>query len=110
MTYEERVRELHRRMAARQRRKENLRTWAMGASSLILFTCLLTLVGSTGLIHRGATAGLYTGAILLFESAGSYVLTALAAFTAGVVSTVILKRHQGKGKGVCPEETHEKAA
>ena len=99
MTDEERIQELHRKMAARKRLKENIRTLASGVSSLILFTGLLVLIGSTGLTHRGATAGLYSGATLLFESAGSYVLTALIAFMAGVVITVILKTVSGNNTG-----------
>ena len=81
----------------RKRKKEKLRTWALGAASLFLFACLYVLMGSRELMHRGATAGLYTGAALLFEDAGGYVLTALAAFMAGVVITVILIRRR-KGR------------
>lgn len=58
MTDEERVQELHKRMESRKRKKENIRTGALGGSCLALFAGLLTLIGSTGLAHQGTTAGL----------------------------------------------------
>ena len=96
MTEEKRVQELHRRMAERKRKKANARTAAAGVCSLLLFAGLFALIGSTGLMHQGSTAGLYSGATLLFESAGGYVLAALLAFMAGVLVTVLIMRRQGK--------------
>lgn len=96
MTEEKRVQELHRRMAERKRKKESLRTAAAGVCSLLLFAGLFTLIGSTGLTHQGSTAGLYSGATLLFESTGGYVLAAILAFMAGVFVTALLMRRQGK--------------
>ena len=99
MTKEERVQELHNKMDLRRRMKERVRTWAAGVCSLALFAGLLVMIGSTGLSHQGMTAGLYSGATLLFESAGGYVLTALIAFMAGVVITVLLKTPHGSKTG-----------
>lgn len=73
MTKEERVLKLHEKMAVRKQKKENARTWAAGAGSLALLACLIALIGSSGPAHLGATAGLYSGATLLFEGAGDYV-------------------------------------
>jgi hypothetical protein len=98
MTKEERIEELHRKMSARKRQKENLRTAAMGTGSLVLCVCLVLLIGSTGFMHTGTTAGLYSGATLLFGNAGGYVLTAIAAFMAGVVITVLMRNKQNKQK------------
>ncbi len=95
MTKEERLIRLHRKMEARTRKKENIRTWAAGVSSLALFAALVVIIGSTGPAHQGTTAGLYSGATLLFEGAGGYVLTALIAFMAGVLITVMLKALHG---------------
>ncbi len=67
----------------------------MGAGSAILTAVIILLIGSTGFIHTGATAGLYSGATLLFGNAGGYVLTAIVAFMVGVIITVILKKSQG---------------
>ena len=91
MTKEERIYKLHKKMAERKRKKEDFRTAVYGVCSLFLFAGLLILTGSTGLTHQGTTAGLYSGATLLFQNTGGYVLTALIAFMAGVVVTIMLK-------------------
>lgn len=99
MTKEERVLKLHEKMTVRKQKKENARTWAAGAGSLALFACLIALIGSSGPAHLGATAGLYSGATLLFEGTGGYVLAAFVAFMAGVVITVLLKAHRTSKAG-----------
>lgn len=60
-----------------------------------LTACLTSLVFG-GAAHTGGAAGVYSGASMLFESAGAYVLVALLAFMAGVAITVVLKRQQRK--------------
>lgn len=107
MTKEERVLKLHEKMAVRKQKKENARTWAAGAGSLALFACLIALIGSSGPAHLGATAGLYSGATLLFEGTGGYVLAALIAFMAGVVITIVLKMRHGNRTGDVSENDME---
>ena len=91
MTAEELVAALHGRMETRRRRKERRTTAWLTAGCLGLALCLGTLVFG-GAAHPGGTAGMYSGATMLFEDAGGYVLTALAAFMAGVIITVVLMR------------------
>ena len=66
----------------------------MGGALLAL--CLLLVIGAAGAVHPGGTAGLYSGATMLFENAGGYVLVAVLAFMAGVVITAVLLRRRFK--------------
>ena len=94
----ERVAALHAKMDALRRKRERRGTAALAAGCAGLTACLAMLVfgGSAG---RGGTAGLYTGASLLFEDAGPYVLLAVAAFMAGaVVTAFLLKRRGGRNE------------
>ena len=94
-TAEERVAALHDRMRARFRKRERRRTTAIGTACAGLAACLLLVMMEQG-SHGGATAGLYSGATMLFEDAGGYVLTALAAFMIGVIITVIIRNRLKK--------------
>ena len=96
MTNEERVQSLHMRMDALRRVRERRKTGAIGAASVVLTLCLMLLVFSGGGTHLSGTAGLYSGATMLFEDAGAYVLIALIAFMAGVIVTVVLIRNRKK--------------
>ena len=97
MTAEERVAALHARMDALRRVRERRKTGAIGVASLVLTICLILLVVSGGGQHPGGAAGLYSGATMLFEDAGSYVLIAIIAFMIGVVVTAALMRNRKKG-------------
>ena len=97
MTNPERVEALHARMLARQRLRERRTNSALAAGCAGLTLCLMLLIFDGGTAHRGGTTGLYTGAAMLFTGAGAYVLTALLAFMAGVVLTVILRKQTEKG-------------
>ena len=90
MTTEERVKSLHARMDALKRRREKRKTGLTGAACAVLTLCLVWLIFDGGAAHAGGPAGLYSGATMLLENAGGYVLAAVAAFTAGVVITVLL--------------------
>ena len=96
-TAEERVQALHDRMRTRFRNRERRRTTVLGLSCAGLTACLLLVMMDQG-SHGGATAGLYSGATMLFEDAGGYVLTALAAFMIGVIITVIIRNRRRKQK------------
>ena len=95
-TPEERVLALHARMDALLRARERRKTSFLGAGSALLALCLLLVIGAAGAVHPGGTAGLYSGAVMLFENAGGYVLVAVLAFMAGVVITVALLRRRFK--------------
>ena len=94
-TNEERIKALHARVAALQRQRERRKTRAIGAASIVLSVCLLFMVFNSGIQHGGA-AGLYSGATMLFEGAGPYVLIAVVAFMAGVIVTVAIIKNRKK--------------
>lgn len=98
-TNEERIQALHARMASLQRARERRKTSMIGTVSFVLTVCLLFMVFGGGGIHPGGAAGLYSGAIMLFEGAGPYVLIAVAALMAGVIVTVVLIRSRKKETG-----------
>ena len=102
-TNKERIQALHARVAAMQRQRERRKTGAIGASSVVLTVCLLFMVFSGGM-HPGGAAGLYSGATMLFEGAGPYVLIAVVAFMAGVIVTVALIRSRKKENGPAGED------
>ncbi len=95
MTNEERIQALHARVAVLQQQRERRKTGAIGAASVVLTVCLLFMVFNSG-IHPGGAAGLYSGATMLFEGAGPYVLIAVVAFMAGVIVTVALIKNRKK--------------
>lgn len=67
--------------------------------SLICFCCTVGLVG-TIVGYMGGTATVYgvSGAILMYEEAGGYVLVALLAFGIGAIVSVLLVQNRGKKK------------
>ncbi len=96
MTKEERIQALHARVAALERQRERRKTGAVGAAGAVLTVCLLFMVFGGGGTHPGGAAGLYSGATMLFEGAGPYVLIAVVAFMAGVIVTVALIKNRKK--------------
>ena len=108
MTAEERVSSLHQRMAVMRRKREQRKTRALGAGCVGLGACLTALIFSGS--HTGGTAGTYTGAAMLFEDAGGYVLAAVPAFMLGVIITVLCIRYRKKREQENkPDSTHRKA-
>ena len=106
MTAEERVASLHARMEARQREREQRKTSALGAACAVLTVCLLVLVFGGTASHRSGAAGMYSGAIMLFENAGGYVLTALIAFAVGTLATLLGLRHRDRAARGGTEKPH----
>lgn len=92
MSSEERVVSLHKRMAVRRKRRA-LNRLSLGCS--VLAVCLVMLIFSEG-AHPGGSAGIYTGAAMLFNGVGPYVLIAVIAFMLGVLITVLLKSQSEK--------------
>ena len=93
---EERVLAVRARMDALRRARERRKTGILGMGSALLALCLLLVIGAAGAVHPGGTAGLYSGAIMLFENAGGYVLVAVLAFMSGGVITAALLRKRYK--------------
>ena len=111
MTNEERIRSLHARTAALRRARERRKTGAAGVSCAVLAICLLFMIFSGGGgMHAGGAAGLFSGATMLFEGAGPYVLIAIIAFMAGTVITALciryrMKRGSGQDRAKKEEES-----
>ncbi len=95
MNSDELVASLHRHMEQRRQRREKRRTAVIGSACGEL-TLFLAVIIFGGRAHICNTAETYSGATLLFENAGPYVLTALVAFMLGVVITVLLRQHREK--------------
>ena len=106
MTAGERVTALHLRMAALRERRERRKTAALGAGCAWLAVCLAALI--FGGSHPGGTAGAYTGATMLFENAGGYVLAAVLAFMLGVIITVLCFRIRTKRESGRDDEGKER--
>lgn len=106
LTAEERVASLHLRMESLRRRRERRKTRALGASCAGLTLCLLLLIFGEGAAHPGGAAGMYSGAMMLFENAGGYVLTAVVAFAVGTLVTILCIKHRraGEDRSRDPEE------
>ena len=84
---EKRVAIVKKRIAEHRRRQARRSIRSLSALCVLLF---LSLVGTVGTVGTDA-AGMY-GAILLHESAGGYVLLAVATFMLAVVITVVCMR------------------
>ncbi|MBR5347728.1 MAG: hypothetical protein IK125_00650 [Lachnospiraceae bacterium] len=96
LTAEERVRVLHERMDERRRRRERRKTVIMGIAISGIAACLLMLIIGGGTAHFGGTAGMYSGATMLFDGVGGYVLVGVVSFFAAVVITVACIRWKKK--------------
>ena len=105
MTAEERVASLHERMQARERERKRLRAAALGASCAGVAACLLWMILGDG-ARLGGTAGLYSGATMVFENAGPFVRTAVLAFAVGVaLAAVLLRRREQERRRARRDET-----
>ena len=60
------------------------------------FLCCARLIFDGGAAHSGGVAGTYSGAMMLFENAGGYILAAIIAFMAGVLITALLIKNRNK--------------
>lgn len=94
----ERVRQVQLRAGELHRKREN--RFLSGLTflcTMLAFTLIETISVITDSRAGDTVSGLY-GTMLLYDDAGSYVLTAVLAFTIGVVITVLCIRHKGKEK------------
>jgi uncharacterized membrane protein len=107
MTAEERVSALHERVNAKKRAREMMKTAVVGVLSAVLSICLILLIFAGG-AHSGSSAGMYSGATMLFGEAGGYVLAAVAAFMAGVIVTVLIIRKRKRDRQKEEEEVSDK--
>lgn len=98
MTAEDKINSLHHKMNRLQAEQERQKAVAYGAGSVVLavYVVMMIIYASEGVGSPGGTAGLYSGATMLFENAGGYVAAAIAAFMVGVVVTVICLKQRVK--------------
>lgn len=95
-TAEERIRLLHQRADGLKRRRDRRIIKGLGTLSVCLCVCLTAcIVRLTGMTHVAESGG-FTGASLLSDSAGGYVLVAVLSFAAAVIITVLCLRNRKK--------------
>ncbi len=99
MTTEVRIQSLHTRMDALRRVRERRMTGAVGGACIVLAAGLIRLIFGGDTAHIVGTAGMYSGASMLFGSSGGYVLVALITFTAAVIITVLCMRWRSRKDG-----------
>lgn len=105
MTPEERISSLHMRMDALKEKRERRRTAALGVGGGLLALCLMLLIADFGKSDSGGAPSPYSGATMMFENIGGYVLVAVLAFMLGVVITVaLIKRKNRTDAGEKQEE------
>ena len=95
-TSEERIEELHRRIALRRQEKTDRRYRAVAASSVAAMLALTLLIAQSlsNLSARvpGAATGAFTASIFSDHAALGFVVAALAAFCLGSLGTVLCYR------------------
>ncbi len=91
-TSEERIALLYERARALRRREDEKRLILTGGASGTLLAVLLAVMLHLDLRSGGMAGNQFTGASLLGESAGGYVLVAVIAFVVAVVITVLCLR------------------
>lgn len=94
MTNEALIRRVHQRAGAIQIRRERQARAALGAMCGLLGFALAALC--LGLPMHALPRGDMTGASLLADDVGGYLLAAVLAFMAGVIITVLCLRYQDK--------------
>ena len=95
-TASERVSAMHERAQRMRREREKAGLAAFGTANGALFLGLCALIFGTGRGHGGVSPGAFTGAAMLFDNAGGYVLVALIAFAAGTAITAGILRYRKK--------------
>ena len=106
---EKRIELVKKRMYEYRRRKERHRVYHLSALCALLFLSLAGALGTVQIQPMDA-AGMY-GAILLHESAGGYVLVAVATFMLAVVITVVCMRlHEREKQKQKQEQEHKEDA
>ena len=93
---EKRVATLHERMGVLRRRQEQRRVAVLGTVCACVAVCLVLLIAGEGISGTAMFPGEFSGATILFEGVGGYVLAAILAFTLGVIITVICLKNRKK--------------
>ena len=96
MKNEDKLALIHKRAHQLHHRRDGTKLFLRGSTCAGLMTVLVVLIDGTA--ETADTGTFFTGASLLDASVGGYVLTAVVAFMAGSVITVLLIRHEKKLK------------
>lgn len=94
---DERLLRMHTRAAEIRRQREQTAIRILGVLSGALTVCLIFVMHKVTDVHQALISGNGTGSSLLSESAGGYILIAVAAFFAGAMITVIAVRYRKQG-------------
>ena len=97
-TTDEMIHAVHERVTVIRRRQENRRIAIAGSGCTMLFFLLSFLVISRGGVQHQIQSSEYSGASLLADDVGGYVLVALAAFMAGAAIVAVLRTKRRNGR------------
>ena len=104
-TAEERKQLLYRRVKTLKKNRELRLIKGFGSICAGLAIGLFAILGeATAVIRREMADSGFTGSAMLYENAGSYVLTAVAAFAAGTAITLLGRWYIGIGHRKIPAE------
>ncbi len=106
-TAQERVDVLHGLARKLRHRRRQAALARLGAVCGILLICLTGEILKLDHVHTGVSPGMYTGATMLFESAGGYVLVAVIAFAVGAVITSVLVRRRQQTAAIEKENSQK---
>ena len=98
-TNEEMLQAVHQRVQAIEQRKISVKTVATGSACSVLAVLLLFLFISFGGGQHRILSSNYSGASLLADDVGGYILVALVAFLAGAGIVAFLRARRKKQQG-----------
>lgn len=94
---EEKLNRMHIRAAEIKRKEDLSRLRVLGSLSGGLLICLVAVLQQLQRMQNEILIDQSTGSSLLDESAGGYVLAAIAAFFAGVIITAAIYKFRNRG-------------
>ena len=103
-TQEERIAMLHKRAGELERQQDRSRAVCWGSISSCLSVLLISCVVMAERVLHDSAGTQMSGASLLDESAGGYVLAAVIAFFTGVIITAVIFRYRRKEQTRKPGE------
>ena len=95
-TQEEMRLAVHNRMKELQRRRDNRRIAFAGSGCAALMIALVAMIARFGGLRHEVLPSEYSGASLLADDVGGYILVALAAFMAGAAIVAFLRARSRK--------------
>ena len=102
-TANEMILAVHERMAVLERQQEKRRITTAGAGCAVLGFAVLFLIARFGGTKHAVLPAEYSGASLLADDIGGYILVALAAFMAGAAITALIRARRRKQEAHKPD-------